>query len=104
MNHRQWKKNFKKQHGRNPYWFEDKKRVGNTLAREFGRALGSTINILQEQLVPAISKAITELSQACIEAGRAAALALRMPEPIEKTEYPDWRTLTQVRPMPNAVC
>jgi hypothetical protein len=25
MNHRQWKKNFKKQHGRNPYWFEDKR-------------------------------------------------------------------------------
>ena len=26
MNHRQWKKNFKKNHGRNPYEWEDKKK------------------------------------------------------------------------------
>lgn len=25
MNHRQWKKNFKKIHGRNPYFWEDRK-------------------------------------------------------------------------------
>lgn len=137
MNHRQWKKNFKKQHGRNPYWFEDKKRVRNTpQARAICRALGSAINILQEQFVPALSKAIAELSQVCVEAGRAAALALRMPQPIaiEKPDLKpdlnpdlgggilqtenltagkmdlDWgnfvkyNTLTQGRPMPNAVC
>ncbi len=88
MNHRQWKKNFKKKHGRNPYWFEDKKSVRRTQARAFGRALGSAINIIQEQFVPALSKAITGLSQVFVEAGRAAALALRMPEPIA-IEKPD---------------
>lgn len=27
MNHRQWKKKFKKAHGRNPYYWEDRKKV-----------------------------------------------------------------------------
>ncbi len=31
MNHRQWKKNFKKKHGRNPYEWEDKKKQGKWL-------------------------------------------------------------------------
>lgn len=31
MNHRQWKKNFKKEHGRNPSIFEDKKKADYAL-------------------------------------------------------------------------
>ena len=32
MNHRQWKKKFKKEHGRNPSIFEDKKKADYALA------------------------------------------------------------------------
>lgn len=35
MNHRQWKKNFKKKHGRNPYKYEDKKYKYKSIAKCF---------------------------------------------------------------------
>lgn len=42
MNHRQWKKNFKKNHGRNPYEWEDKKKRRKSLLGKLDAAKIST--------------------------------------------------------------
>lgn len=35
MNHRQWKKNYKKIHGRNPYFWEDRKAKAKALDAKY---------------------------------------------------------------------
>lgn len=42
MNYRQWKKNYKKQHGHNPPISEDKRKRNKKIANEFMAALYST--------------------------------------------------------------
>lgn len=53
MNHRQWKKKFKKVHGRAPYPWEDKKAVSKTIRHnlpEICEAIAKAPKILAEAL------------------------------------------------------
>lgn len=56
MNHRQWKKKFKKVHGRNPFFFEDKKNKAHNLYLAF------------RNLSPSLTKAIGDISRGFKEA------------------------------------
>lgn len=56
MNHRQWKKKFKKVHGRAPYPWEDKKVVSKTVRynlEEMCEAIASIPKILAEKFAEA---------------------------------------------------
>ena len=48
MNHRQWKKNFKKSHGRNPSCWEDKRKKIRYDARKMSDALAEIPRIMAE--------------------------------------------------------
>ena len=74
MNHRQWKKEFKKQHNRNPEWFEDRKRltkVKKKLINNMNRFVKSgdsnrcfsKLNYTSERAGNAIKKALKKLSE-----------------------------------------
>lgn len=58
MNYRQWKKNYKKQHGHNPPIEADKKKR----ARLAIKLLPSTIDVLND-FVPQLFKALEELAR-----------------------------------------
>lgn len=59
MNHRQWKKNFKKIHGRNPNYWEDKRKK----IRYDALALIDAINELPRLFARACANACEALSQ-----------------------------------------
>lgn len=73
MNHRQWKKKFKKSHGRNPTCWEDKrKRIRydalalidaiNEIPRLFASALANTCEVLSEGFAK-VSKSMKEVAE-----------------------------------------
>lgn len=65
MNHRQWKKNFKKKHGRNPTVYEDKKLRNKYMTKELQLVLQDFSDALMNamsQLAHGLAKAFKELS------------------------------------------
>lgn len=76
MNHRQWKKKFKKEHGRNPNIFEDKKLAGHKLAvalnttdlSEIIRGLGEELCRATNCMVEAFRYALADIGQKLVDA------------------------------------
>lgn len=69
MNHRQWKKQFKKTHGRNPYVHEDKKKMPKTMAdalKEVAQELIDGVGTLANNLAESfreLAKNIQEITE-----------------------------------------
>lgn len=61
MNHRQWKKKFKKIHGRNPYYWEDR-RVKSKTMRYSLEEMCEAINDLPKILAEILADAVEALS------------------------------------------
>lgn len=59
MNHRQWKKKFKKEHGRNPYPHEDKRYIARVTAKELLIAL----DYVSTNVMPGLSTALEKLGE-----------------------------------------
>ena len=57
MNHRQWKKKFKKNHGRSPYWFEDKKAKKPPIEIDFAKMV-EAIKAIPSALYNALAHAM----------------------------------------------
>ena len=78
MTHRQWKKNFKKKHHRNPFWFEDKrerqKREASAIITGYSKCIGALYYGIQnampylreglDRFAMAATKAANEVSKA----------------------------------------
>ena len=75
MNHRQWKKNFKKSHGRNPSCWEDKRKKIRYDSRVIGDALAKIPKLVAEAYgtlfrglsvaCEVASKAVREIEDSC---------------------------------------
>lgn len=78
MTHRQWKKNFKKKHHRNPFWFEDKRerqrRQASAIITGYSKYIGALYYGIQnampylreglDRFAIAVTKAANEVSKA----------------------------------------
>lgn len=89
MNHRQWKKNFKKQYGRNPYLYEDRKRMAKYRARKFN-SLWEQIGLATNEVMVAISKTVKEYTPKLVKAAAETTERMRLamdelykPQPVE---------------------
>ena len=80
MNHRQWKKKFKKAHGRNPYYWEDRKKAPPKI---FSSDLADSLTALEKgvrtffsglcaglgRAFKRMGEAFTEIGEACEDNG-----------------------------------
>ena len=62
MNYRQWKKNYKKQHGYNPPISEDKRKQAKLMAQQLTVTLPE-ITEAMKKFVPALFRALAEASE-----------------------------------------
>lgn len=69
MNHRQWKKKFKKEHGRNPYPQEDKQFFVNIEPDKWNEFCEEVAKITKELCV-VMKQVIDEFAKSCIELNR----------------------------------
>ena len=70
MNHRQWKKNFKKTHGRNPYLSEDKKKEFKYCMIAYPE-LGKTLKDFAENFNKILGRAYEAFGEIFIRTGEA---------------------------------
>lgn len=75
MNHRQWKKKFKKAHGRNPYYWEDRKKAplknfSSDLADSL-TALGKGVRTFISDFYTGLGRAFKRMGEAFTEIGEA---------------------------------
>lgn len=93
MTHRQWKKNFKKKHHRNPFWFEDKRErrkspAGDLLTTYSKFAAGLQIAI--ENAMPYLREGLDRFAMAATKAANEVTKSvtrafdcIQFPEPVE---------------------
>lgn len=93
MTHRQWKKNFKKKHHRNPFWFEDKrerqKRKDDAIIIGYSKTIGALYDGIQnampylregiDRFARAATKAVNEVTKSVTRAFD----CIQFPEPVE---------------------
>lgn len=108
MTHRQWKKNFKKKHHRNPFWFEDKRerqrRKASAIITGYSKCIGALYDGIQnampylreglDRFAMAATKAANEASKAFT---RAFDLLPELPELPEPEKIPDRNEFLQAR-------
>lgn len=70
MNHRQWKKNFKKTHGRNPYMSEDKKKSFKAFMIAYPE-LGKTLKDFAENFTKALGRVYQAIGDIFVTTGEA---------------------------------
>ena len=76
MNHRQWKKKFKKIHGRNPYTWEDKRKAEKAFIAELPNLSKAVSDFAQNackaigRFYKAFGKALIGMGETMIEVGR----------------------------------
>lgn len=104
MTHRQWKKNFKKKHHRNPFWFEDKRErrkspAGDLLTTYSKFAAGLQIAI--ENAMPYLREGLDRFAMAATKAANEVAKSvtrafdcIQLPEP---EKIPDRNEFLQAR-------
>lgn len=71
MTHRQWKKNFKKKHHRNPFWFEDKRERQRREASAVITAYSKTLCALNDGIqnaMPYLHEGLDRFVKAAIKA------------------------------------
>lgn len=78
MTHRQWKKNFKKKHHRNPFWFEDKRerqqRQASAIITGYSKCIGAIYDGIQNS-IPYLREGLDRFAKAATKAANEASKA-----------------------------
>ena len=102
MTHRQWKKNFKKKHHRNPFWFEDKrerqKREASAIITGYSKCIGALYDGIQNAM-PYLREGLDRFARAATKAANEVSKAFTrafdlLPEP---EKIPDRNEFLQAR-------